>query len=494
MSKPSAAPSRLTAALAVCGWLLLCAAPRGFADSELGIGLAPTLVYRTDADRLLAADTFDRALALTAFYAYEALSNALEITWSTRLRGFSTFLSLPVRRSFYAAGSDAWGTNVPWQSLLDLDTTLPFRGWVAWETPSFGVRLARDRLAIGQGYWSPMMVNAQAPYFDYLQAWYGFGGFRLSEQIIRLNPTLISDEERTNQALEAYNNSGDYAAYTERAKTVVMHALQWRPARWLELGLGEALIVGGRALQLSDLNPMLVFHDFYGEDWGNVFGFMNLAVTLPGQVRLYADAAVDDLTAPTETGVSSAPPPAWGALAGLQVRNSLSPRLSLFLVAEVAYVSPTFGQRTKPLQAPYSRILYLDNTVGGRRVWVDYPLGYYLGNDLIDGRTRLEADWGWGTLFAGYHELWKGQEELGGDPQVEGTGIHRGFLPRGVVEKTREVSAGLSLKPGPTFEIGLEGALRFTENPDHAGGGHRRDFDVTLRVSKEFLLHSSAGR
>ena len=154
-----------------------------------------------------------------------------------------------------------------------------------------------------------------------------------------------------------------------------------------------------------------MYHNFYGEDWGNVVAFLNLKYGPAAGVTVYTDLAVDDLTAPTEAKDQSAPPPAFGALLGASWRAEPATGAYIETTLEAAYVSPTFAFRDKPLQGTYARIMYLDNTAGRKRVWVDYPLCYYLGNDLIDGGfTRIRVSgcrWRKILGYAGYHFLAK---------------------------------------------------------------------------------------
>ncbi len=51
---------------------------------------------------------------------------------------------------------------------------------------------------------------------------------------------------------------------------------------------------------------MLVFHNFYGEDWGNVYGFLNLQYRPHPAFRSY----IDDVVSPVESGLENAYPSA----------------------------------------------------------------------------------------------------------------------------------------------------------------------------------------
>lgn len=455
--------------------------------SELSFTLTPALTF---ASNLWYPEETGAFPEFEQFYRYERAAPFALLEWETSYGPFSSLLTLPVRKSFLAADTAGPlpGFNLPADRLMDLDTTFPFRGGVRFASERFGLSFGRGRLTVGNGKWSSMTLNGQAPYFDHLQAYYDIGFFRATETVISLNPYLVTAEERSRQDQESFFHNWDPTAFRERVKTVTIHELSFNLGR-LTAGIGELIVIGGRSLQLADANPFLVYHNLYGEDWGNVIAFLNLKYTPAEGVSVYTDLAVDDLTAPTETEAADAPPPAFGALLGAAWRTEPTPGAYVETTLEAAYVSPTFAFRDKPLQGPYARIMYLDNTVGGKRVWVDYPLCYYLGNDLVDGRLYTEFGLparGSGRFegFAGYHFLAKGEETLHGRFSDEGSGIHTGLLPRGTVEFTHGLEAGLTFTLSNRLSAGISGSLEFVSNSGHAAGAVIPEYSAGLFVSK----------
>ena len=424
-----------------------------------------------------------------SYYRYEALPHLFDLSWETHAGAFSTLLTLPIRKSVVAAAEPEGFilTNITPDKLMDVDMTFPFRASISYENGPFSAGLARGPLKIGEGYWSSMVVNGQAPFFDYLQGSFDTGFFRVRETLISLNPYLVNNEERNRQDKMPYFHTWEPEAYRERVKTAAIHELNWKLNR-INIGLGELMLIGGRSIQIKDFNPFLVYHNAYGEDWGNVIAFFNFSYEYEKRFRLYADFSADDITAPVETKAKDAPPPAIGALLEIQSVVGLASGAEAGIVLEGAYVSPTFGMRGKPLQTPYARTMYLDNTVGGRRLWVDYPLGYYLGNDLIDARLLLSYSDRFMRAELGYHMLMKGEETLHGDLALEGTGYHTGFLPRGTVEYVHEISGGVRADVFKGLEAGLGGSLRYSFNAEHKSGRMRPDSSFTVYVKKTFTF------
>lgn len=436
------------------------------AENDLFFYLSPALFYRTDSH--YPAGETEQFPDFRGFYEYEGLPLLADLGWQNYMGNLSTYFSLPLRRSFLASGAHSPGTNLPYE-FFDIDTNFPFKGYLCWENDYFGFKLARDKIDLGPGYWSSVELNKQNPYWDYLSFFYESGAFRLNEYIIRLDPIITTAEQ----------DSQDLVGYSERAKNIVLHEFQWSLGNSLVLGIGELIMIGGRSLQLSDINPMLVFHNFYGEDWGNVAAFINLRWQLNPRLSSYLDIVIDDLVAPVESSNPNTAPAAGGALIGLQADFTTAGERRFFWVVEGSYVTPTFGTRSLSLQTFYARRMYIDNTVGGRRVYVDYPVAHYLGNDLIDFRTavtvtlkrRLE-------LTVDYHLLFKGEESLGSDPAYEGSGIHQGYLPRGVVEVMNEVRAGCSYAISSRFSAAIDGRVTFLQNKEHIRGQEAFNYGI----------------
>jgi len=446
------------------------------APNDLFFYLSPTLLYRTDS--FYPAGETTSLPDFRLFYEYEAIPLFAEIGWQNRIGNLSTWFSLPIRRSCVAAGEQSLGTNLPYQG-MDIDTTFPFKGYLAWENDYLGLKLARDKIDIGPGYWSSVELNKQNPYWDHFNFYYKVGNFRLEHYIIRLNPFLVTAEERSAQDSMTGYNVWDPEAYSERVKNIVVHEFTWFIGDSFILAVGEFLLVGGRSLQLSDLNPMLVFHNFYGEDWGNVYGFLNLQYRPHPGFKSYIDIVIDDVVSTVESGVENTCPAALGVMIGFQAELFKGSKLNLFWVAEGSYVFPTFGIRSQPLQTFYSRMFYIDNTVGGKRLYVDYPVGYYLGNDLIDFRTALIAKiMEKCELSVDYHLLFKGEESLHSDPADEGSAIHVGYLPRGIVEIMNEIRIECKLRMNRRHSVALNGRLTFLQNKDHIEGARAIDFGV----------------
>ncbi|MBA7667685.1 hypothetical protein ES703_75782 [subsurface metagenome] len=239
--------------------------------------LSPSFFFRTDSHYPAHETTIFHDFK--GFYEYENIPMFAEIVWQNYIINFSTYFSFLLRRSFLASGEHSWGTNLSY-NFSDIDMNFPLKGYLCWENDFLGFKLARDKIDIGHGYWSSVELNKQNPYWDYFRFFYKGKSFQLTEYIIRLNPTLITQEEQDRQDTKPGYNNIEPDSYQERAKNIVLHEFQFFLGDFLILSVGEFIMIGGKSLQVSDINPMIVFHNFYGEDWGNVCAFLNLKLNL----------------------------------------------------------------------------------------------------------------------------------------------------------------------------------------------------------------------
>ncbi|MHA1694857.1 MAG: hypothetical protein ACTSUG_06325 [Candidatus Helarchaeota archaeon] len=423
------------------------------------------------------------------FYEYENIPPLIELNYKNYIGNFSSYFSIPIRKSFLAAEENNLNTNLIF-NLLYIDTTFPFKAYINWENNHFLFKLGRDKLNIGPGYWSSMEINKQNPYWDYVNFCYSIGNLKLSEYIIRLNPFLLPDEQEKQANMEGVNIT-DPSGYKERSKNIVLHELNLKFRNILNLNVGELILIGGRSLQISDINPLLIFHNFYEENCGNVIGFFNLSWKLPFHSLFYIDVAIDDIITSTEKDAKYTNPSAFGAMLGYQKTIFFTKSIDALFVLETSYVSPTFGTRYVPLQTFYARRMYMDNSIeNGIRIYVDYPVGYYLGNDLIDFRMLFSINIGKiSNINLGYHILLKGEETLKSDPFSEGTGIHHGYLPRGTVKTTNEISLSYKTYFNKKYSINIKGCISLIKNDNHVSGKKSLSYGISLFFS--YLLNTN---
>lgn len=459
-------------------------------DSHLYLTTSPSFLYRTNHAEL---DTTQYEADIFAFYDYENVSPLVNFGFNIHYNYIHAFFDFPVRPSYVAFSEYPWAVNAPWRG-IDLDTTFNFKGGVSVSNSFSGLTLARNKLDFGPGHWSSAGFNKQVPYWDYINAWFSYKGFTASQYLITLDPVLSNADEKAitdgtytvnGEPVTDYNENDQ--GYNDRAKTVIIHELAYQPFDVLTFRLGELNLLGGKNLEVKNLNPFIVYHSYYGENYMNMAMFVSVEWDYVPSATCYIDGSIDDLVSPIEAEVSYAPPPAFSILAGNDYTFNVED-ISLRFITEAAYVSATYGQKVKPYKTMYSRHTYIDfTTSSGYRNYVDYPLGYYMGVDLIDFHNRIEYKEDDFTAGLDYQFSILGERNIHSEhPFSAADDSQIGWFPTGIPEYRHEVSFDCSYFPNKTISVTTAGFVLLSFNDTHEPDITQFDWGVSLSVSKSF--------
>ena len=296
----------------------------------------------------------------------------------------------------YRSADGTWSNAAVFTQPDRIDVNVPYRGMASVLLDSFEFRLGRDKLQLGPGRRSSLGIGYNLPWADYASARANFGNFAVSWYMLRLNPVITQEEENYLLALREFPELQleDNASYQlqgiERAKHLIASRLTWRPAAALAFALTQHHLVGGRQLQLSDANPLLVFHNLFQE------GLYSVPVTLEfsavparglelyGQYMLYDATVADEVGSGTENAGASA----WQlGLTALSTPwfNAGSGRFRLDL--ELAKADPWIYGKYISWRQFSSRYILVEPSAG--RFWADYPIGFHLGPDAWEFWSKL---------------------------------------------------------------------------------------------------------
>lgn len=291
-------------------------------------------------------------------------------------------------RSYISHGSD-YGlkpyVNFPVElfqgQLQAIDMSWPTFGYVAYGSANFYASLGRYKLA-----WGPMrnglMVSDASQYYDNAAAAYttplGVSG-RFTYSFIFITPnSMLSSQEWLKQGKVWDLNQR--RSYTEGAKTIIGHRFDVQFAPWGRFGMGEVNLVGGKHPDLNDVNPFLIFHNTYGEDFSNVMASIDLSLVPFKGVEVYGEFVSDDVAfGGTEAGARGKPT----ALAyGGGLRYCLDLKNATILASlEVYHTDTWIYNRWQPLLT-FTNRTYTKSELPGSRDFTDYPLGFKYGPDL----------------------------------------------------------------------------------------------------------------
>jgi hypothetical protein len=323
--------------------------------------------------------------------------------------------------NFYREGSP-WYLN--YALAVDparVDVNIPYRGVATFLSGPFELRFGRDKLHLGPGRRSALSFNASMPWADFASARVDAGPVSLSWYLVRLNPYLTVDEERYLDAVREYPVlRADPAANeeligTEAEKNVAVGRLTWRICPWATVALTQHDLVAGRSIQLSDFNPLLVWHDLFQEGAYGVPAMLEASVTpLPG-LRLYGQYMLYDATIADEVGSSTNNVGASAYQAGLSAvfrpfsaagpLGTLLGGTRLRMDAEFTLTDPWVYGKAYSYRQFASRYVFVEPDRG--RYWVDYPIGPEFGPDGADLDLRASLGNPGGaelSLGLGYHE------------------------------------------------------------------------------------------
>lgn len=355
--------------------------------------------YNSETDREHYIQTYDldgeetgpdkKILDFRSLYDINEIPSMLKIGFITQYGGWSFLFQPELRASNSQLLHDYHATNLP-SDLLYLDLNFPRRGIITYYKPPVEARLGRDKLHIGPGKWSTLTLTRYMPYFDYAKFRFFHQWVSLSCCLISLDPTISKnecdylDDMYENDTNPESNAQYQGKSYIDRLKHLVMASLSLDPLSWLHLRISQLNLVGGRPLEIYDFNPLNIFHNNYQEGTYSVPISLSATVVPYKGIKLYVDYFLYDMALGDEEGKSSNPGASayQGGFTLLSTPFFKTGPGRLRLDCEVSYVDPWAYGKFYNLRKFTSRIITIEPSVG--RFWVDYPLGFYLGPDVID--------------------------------------------------------------------------------------------------------------
>ncbi|MBN2440514.1 MAG: hypothetical protein JXJ04_04195, partial [Spirochaetales bacterium] len=360
--------------------------------------------YNSETDRFHFIKTYDREegspvldkeyLDFRAMYEVNNIPSILTFGLIANYGGFALLLQPELRAGNSNLLEDYHLTNFPSELVL-IDNTFPRRGIVTYYKSPIEARFGRGKLHVGPGKWSTLGLTQYMPYFDYAKARFFHEWFSLSAYLISLNPTITINESDyledmyendTNPESNAIKNG---KSYIERSKHLAVTDILISPLPWFLIRISQMNLVGGRDPDISDFNPLMVFHNLYKEGTYSVPLSVSATVAPYKGIKLYADYYFYDLELGDETGISSNPGGAayQGGFTFLSTPFFKAGPGRFRLDGEISYVEPWVYGKFYSLRQFDSLIIYPESYVG--RFWVEYPLGFYLGPDVVDLNLSL---------------------------------------------------------------------------------------------------------
>lgn len=323
-------------------------------------------------------------------------------------------------------------TNIP-VDLRGLDLYLPFRTFLSLGGPHWNVQFGRDRISWGYGSSGNMAISDIADFHDFLRFTTYWSVFKFTAAYIVAEPWLTpaestrwKDEER----------AGWYANRNEEYKAFYGHRLEARFFDRVNLSLTELIVFGNKYPELlKDLNPIMVFHNWYYEERANDSMGLEIEINPWKMLTLYGQYYMDDFQTAYELEEGSGGRPgAAGYIAGV---HGVFPLWRGYLngVGEWALTDPWLYNRWHPLTKFTHRRRLWSYLPPDGYYYVDKPLGYRYGPDAIVWYASVGYDApGLFGVSVDYTDLHKGEMTTETPYEVSPEASQR-TTPTGVVER-----------------------------------------------------------
>jgi len=371
--------------------------------------------------------------------------------------------------------------------------TFPEQGYLAWSFGQCTVAAGRLRTGIGLGDIN-IFLNGKARWYDQIQFSWWSSRFRF----FTLLGTSSSHLDDAEYAIQSYTESdGDdswgwdklnnHDAATQTLvpfKMFTYHKFEFKPFDRLGFGIAEMQLVGGKVPDLTNVLPVVAWHNTYSAGVSNVMVQADAWFVPMKGLLIYGEYLMDDSRAPKEEGESK--PSCWGWELGAKwILPAASPDWRFSLAAEYSHIDRWTYNRWQPYLTMYQRQL-----ITGGHSGFDTPLGHPEGGDVDQAGisfTALARDGR--RIVAGYTWICKGPVYLGMTSDVPYTvGGTTMYIPvyydyddyagdgalDALIGTTRKHSHVLNLDAswplGKRWEANAGIDLRFVFNADHVEG------------------------
>ncbi len=336
----------------------------------------------------------ERFLDYKQIYQTQAVPSLITTGLIAQKWGISICIVPEIRPAMSQILTDYSFMNFPTQDPKKFDLNVPYRGVLALYKDPVEIRFGRDKLQLGPGRWSSLMVNKNIPYNDFIKFRLFMKYFSFSFYFISLNAQITAEESAYMNLM--YNNPTLYpnpekngslngATYNMRSKNLVASKWTFTPADWAAFSLTQYNLIGGRDPHITDFNPFIIFHNIYAEGVYSVPISLTATFTPYKGIKIYGEFLFYDAS----VGDEASGPDSNGFAAAYQIGLTLlsNPFFQagpgrFRLDAEFSWTDPWVYGKFYSLRQFTSRIIQVEPF--GDRYMIDYPLGFYLGPDAFE--------------------------------------------------------------------------------------------------------------
>ena len=297
--------------------------------------------------------------------------------------GFYTTMDLTLKEEYRAVTEiENNYTSIP-SNLRDFDWYFPFRSYLSWGGENWNLQFGRDQADWGMGETGNLLLSDYSEFYNMVRFTSYWDNFKMSFIYIGLDAWLTSGEEDYGDDL-----AGDYDNYREQFKAFLAHRTEFRTTEKLNINFSEAIVFGNKYLNITELNPVFVFHNLFSPEYSNAMISIEADYTAAKGLNLYLQFAVDEFQVPGYEGADTRPG-ANGYLAGIKYIKPAGTGY-ITLISEFALTDPYLYNRWHPLTRFTNRRRMWSNIDPDGYEYVNKPIGYEHGPDALVLYSKIE--------------------------------------------------------------------------------------------------------
>ena len=254
------------------------------------------------------------------------------------------------------------------------DLHIPYRGFFSFGAEHWNIQLGREQTSWGNGINGDLLLSDNADFYDQFRLQTYWKTFKFST--IFITQPLWNRSGSFNQGYPVSSGS-----MSGRFKIFVAHRYEWRVFDRVNIAFTEACLFTSNTFELKFLNPLLVYHNFFMDEYANPIMSFEIEANPFRYINLYGQICFDQITSNFEKeNYASDAPNAWAYLLGIEGIIPLGPGY-LETGYEWIYTDPWMYLQDYPRSLTVSRRI-LSNYLPGRII-VDKPMGFWGGPDSI---------------------------------------------------------------------------------------------------------------
>ncbi|MGL1935271.1 MAG: hypothetical protein OCD01_09630 [Fibrobacterales bacterium] len=312
--------------------------------------------------------------------------------------------------------------NLP-QGSNEFEINYPYESWAEIKQSLVSAKIGRQKIVLGPSPERGVSFSG-APYYDAFQSHLTIDNFSWTFVFTSINPYLggmphssgefpVGSEEYLQRQNSVTPNQ--HRVFSEPYKSIAVHRYQFTAGRFTVAAM-EQIIIGGKAPDLRDVNPFIMWHHSYGDGFSNTVTSLDIAFESDKVGKLYLEGALDDVQYGATEHDGNPTIFAW--LLGWNKTFTFDNN-EIEVLFEGIYTDPLFGNSRLPLLKHTNRTVYKSNYRDREEpsfvdtYVVDYPVGYYRGPDKLDfwldieyRRKKREISLQFAYLNSGDHTLY----------------------------------------------------------------------------------------